>query len=124
MAWGTTAKAEIYFDRQTYNTKDEVYSRIDEVEDQIKFVESKIGMLIAGNPRELLHTKDCEGYDLDTVDVVVRQSDEILEWYRDLIVEKYKLGLLLDSFDTRDGEFVKKEPKIPCDPGMPFDSLP
>lgn len=124
MAWGTTAKAEIYFDRQTYNTKDEVYSRMDEVEDQIKFVESKIGMLIAGNPRELLNTKDCEGYDLDTVDVVVRQSDETLEWYRDLIVEKYKLGLLLDSFDTRDGEFVKKEPKIPCDPGMPFDSLP
>jgi hypothetical protein len=124
MAWGTTAKAEIYFDRQTYNTKDEVYSRMDDVEDQIKFVESKIGMLIAGNPRELLNTKDCEGYDLDTVDVVVRQSDEILEWYRDLIVEKYKLGLLLDSFDTRDGEFVKKEPKIPCDPGMPFDSLP
>ena len=108
MAWGTTAKAEIYFDRQTYNDKDEVYARLRDVEEEIRWTEEKIRILIAGNPRELLNTKDCEGNEMDTIDVVMRQTDDLLEWHNTAIIEKFKLELLLESFDTRDGEFIKK----------------
>lgn len=106
MSWETTAKATIRFNRQTYNTLDEVDERLTEVREDLAALREKILILMAGDPRQLLNTLDCEGYQMDPIDVVHTRANEMLEYYRELSTEEYKLVLLIENFDTREGDFV------------------
>lgn len=117
MSWETTAKATIRFNRQTYNTIEQVEDRLSEVRDDLRFYREKMLILMAGDPRQLLNTKDCEGYQMDPADVVHSRASELIEYYSDLCVEEYKLKLLIDNFDTREGDFVEKV-RPPIDPAQ------
>lgn len=120
MSWDTRTEATIIFNRCTYNTKDEVYSRLDDVKMELDGCEGRIRLLIAGQPRDLLNCKDCEGYEMDPVDVVKNRTDELLEWYNDLIIERYKLNLLLENFDKRTGDFIRTEDSDPNQTSLEF----
>lgn len=107
MGWGTYCNVELYFSKETYNDKYEVEQELEDVRNNMKRIEQQIAMLCAGNAKDLLNCKDCENYPMDAVDVLTTKLNELKEWYQESVVDKYRLELLLDNWDTRHGDYIE-----------------
>ena len=109
MSYGTYCKAKLYFSHETYRDKWQAEERLEDVRDNIHMIETKIAMYCASEPRKALDTKDCEGAEMNPVDVMYRELVDLKEWYKELIVEEYKLELLLENWDSRTGDFIDED---------------
>lgn len=109
MAFGTRVKVELYFSHETYNYKYEAESDLQDVRNNMNRIEQQIAMLCAGNPKELLHCKDCEDHDLDAVDVLSVKLQELKEWYKEEVLKEWQLEMLLDNWESRTGDFIDQE---------------
>lgn len=89
MSWGTDFKTDIFIPRESFNNKQEIQNRYDEVEDDIRFLE-----------RELLACSVCNIKDLnqeDPIEYVRMKVDELLRDLREKHILSFKLYLLKES---------------------------
>jgi hypothetical protein len=88
MGWGTSFKAEIYLNRQIFNSKFELDERIKEVKEYIESAKRELTAYAVATPRDIIAEKDESGYIQNPIDEVLRKVHETFEWmednYRDL----------------------------------------
>jgi len=109
MSFGTWCTADLYFSHVTYKTEYEVEEEIKFLKEQNDRILGKIKMLAAGNPKDLLYTKDIEGVDCDPVDCIDVYLSRELETLKENTIEIYRLELLLENFETSGGDFIDEE---------------
>ena len=109
MGFGTWCTADLYFSHVTYRDRFEVEDEIKFFKEQNDHIVGKIKMLAAGNPKDLLDTKDIEGVDCDPIECLDVYLARELETLKENTIEIYKLELLLENFDTRGGDFVNED---------------
>lgn len=109
MGYGTYCKAELYFSHKTYKYKEDVEEDIEDVKNNIAMLETKFAMYAASEPRKALACNDCEGAEINPVDVLYIELRDLKEWYKELIIEKWRLETLLENFDTRTGDFIDED---------------
>mgnify|MGYP003654158949 CR=1 FL=1 len=88
MGYGTSFTAEIYLNRQIFNSKDELNERIKELEGYIESAKLELTALAVSTPKDVIAVKDESGYIQNPIDEVLRKTRETFEWmednYRDL----------------------------------------
>ena len=109
MGYGTYCKTELYFSHKTYNHIDEVLEDLEDTKQSIAMLETKFAMYAASEPRKALACKDCGDVEMNPVDVLYRELIDLKDWYNELIIEKWKLEMLLENFDTRTGDFIDED---------------
>lgn len=101
MGWATNLFCDITFYKQTYNSKYEVESKIEELNESIKYNEEYLKKLaFITEPGKFFNNEENVFFAIDSA---VREALEILE---EDYIEKYKLTLLLDNWDmchTKEG---------------------
>lgn len=97
MGWSTELFCNISFNRETFDTKEQVKEAIEEVENRIKRNENKIRDLIVCQNPSILMDKDSEVSVYDYLISTYRDTmDELQEDY----IQCHKLYLLLDRWDN------------------------
>ena len=80
MGWSTDLFCNIHYNRKSYNSKYEVEQDLEEANNMIKYFTNQLhNLAVMTEPQKLLNCKDCEGYDLNPVDVISREFNEALE---------------------------------------------
>lgn len=102
MSWGThfTAK-DIYLIRERYSSIQEVDNTIQELEKIQQSCKETLLMLAMG-AKDSVCTKDCEGYNIDKVDVIHLKVKDLLVEYDTLSIRIYNLTLLKENWDTKE----------------------
>lgn len=95
MGWGTSFKPELYISKKIYRDLDDLNFDINEVNDFMKSLESKILMYASANPKDIVQ-KDCE----DVIYDIHYQLSMLIEEYREMVETKYLLTQLSENFDT------------------------
>lgn len=108
MGWSTWVKAEIDFNRKTYDSKYKVEEDLSELDNLEQLHRDNLMILIGGNPSSFAE-KDCEGEDINPLDTVRCKAAEAIEELKSIAIERFKLNLLLENWDERDGDFINKE---------------
>lgn len=113
MGFGTSLFCELYFNKETFERKDQVEERIEELNTYIKGMETKLmGLGMMTEPNKFFKTEDEDGSIMDHVEFEVRNAIEELE---DACIERYRLNMLLDNWKechTSDGKAIS--PKFDC----------
>ena len=91
MGWGTEFKAYIYLNRQAYNSPEEVDEKLINIQDDIDYIEKKLIALIA-----MTHTPTENETAGDVTTSIISDFDEMMGWYRELIIQKYNLRMYRD----------------------------
>lgn len=90
-------------DYKIFYDKEKIKEKIKENDKQIENYKKKIFGMCCGNPHDLYCSKDCEGNEIDPIDILVDKLEKIFEGekygYETLIQENCKLQLFLDNFD-------------------------
>lgn len=88
MGYGTSFKAEVYINRQIFNSKHELDERIKELEGYIESAKIELTAYAVATPRDIIAEKDESGYIQNPIDELLRKVHETFEWiednYRDL----------------------------------------
>ena len=95
MGWGTTFNTYIYLNRQIYENGIQVDDKLKDIQGEINFIEKKLIALIAGT-----HTPEDSEIPGDIATSIVIDLDETMEWYRDLIIQRYNLQLYLEHLQN------------------------
>lgn len=94
MGWTTDLWTNIEFNKQTYNAVEEVHSELNNTNETIDFYEHELKALaLITEPK-----KYCDKDD-DPISFIINRFNDNLEELRNLYVERFKLSLLLDSWD-------------------------
>lgn len=109
MSFGTNCKINLYFSHKTYKYKDQVEQDLQEVRENLRTIETKFSMYAAADPRMAIHTKDCEGYEMNPVDVLYNELRDLKEWYKECVLEEWQLEMLLDNWDSRTGDYLDED---------------
>lgn len=97
MGWSTNLFCNIEFYKQTFNTHYEVECKLEETNNLIKLNENVLKELtIITEPDKFFTLEEGE----DAIDRIRLMFKEALEELNDLYVEKYKLELLLENWET------------------------
>lgn len=97
MGWSTNLFCNIEFYKQTFNTHYEVECKLEETNNLIKLNENVLKELtIITEPDKFFTLEEGE----DAIDRIRSMFKEALEELNDLYVEKYKLELLLENWET------------------------
>lgn len=108
MSWSTWVKAEIDFNRKTYDNKYQVEEDLDEL-DKIEQLHRDYLMIMIGSGPSPFAEKDCEGEYINPLDTVRSKAAEAIDELKGIAIERFKLSLLLENWDERDGDYIKKE---------------
>lgn len=95
MGYGTYVKAGLYFSRQNYDSIEEVEDKIQEYDNCINDIKSKILLMQSSNQIIPQNWKN------EPITWIKNMYDDLLEDLEDRIVTKYRLQLLLDNFNTK-----------------------
>lgn len=95
MGWSTNLFCNIEFNRQTYNTRNEVLDRIEEVKQCLKTTEDYLRSLVLITEPNKFCTEDC-----DPLNWLNVEFQENIKLYEEYIIELYKLDLLLNNWDA------------------------
>lgn len=94
MGWATYLWTDITYNRQTYNSKSEVYSSLDEENNMIKYLEQKLkDLAVMTEPKKFCPEED------DPLAWVMNSVKETLEELEESYIERFKLDLLLENWD-------------------------
>ena len=91
MGWGTSFKAEIYLNRQIFNSKFELDEKIREVEGYIESAKRELTAYAVATPRDIIAEKDESGYIQNPIDEILRKVHETFEWMEDNYKDLNKL---------------------------------
>ena len=94
MSWSTELFCNISFDRETFNTKNEVLNRIDEVKKTIDIIKSYIkNLVMITEPKKFIDDE------YDPIMYLTNECENNFEELEECNKELYKLNLLLDNWD-------------------------
>jgi len=93
MGWGTEFKAEIYLNRQKYNSILEIDDKIEEYEELIEMHKEELLISVALNPEKVREENDAS-----LIHSIRHHVNDILESLEEVYVELYKLELLKENF--------------------------
>ncbi len=100
MAWGIDFLSNIYLSRQDYQENPyQVEDRIDELEEEINNINTKINMFAVAKPKDIVPNDWAE--DGDIILWINKEVDELIEQLHDSIVHKYQLTLYLEYLNER-----------------------
>lgn len=96
MGWCTDLFCNINFHKKTYNSKYEVNSEIDDLNKMISYLEKKIHALaLMTEPNKFFNDPD-----EDIMQRIINDVDDYLEELKENCIERFKLYLLLDNWET------------------------
>lgn len=108
MSWATWVKAEIEFNRKTYDTEYQVQDDIDESRKLQRMCRENLLVLASTDPKNLKE-KDEEGNPLPIEETIRHKVNENIETLLEASNEEFRLQLLLENFDKRDGDYIRKD---------------
>lgn len=109
MSWGTSVDAEIYFSRKTYRDRYDMEQDMKEQEHVMDMAKNNLMIYAASDPKMFRGIKDDEGYPVEFQIAIRDRVEEALNAYAEAAVERYRLSLLEDNWDKRDGDYVWPE---------------
>ena len=109
MSWSTFVKATLNFNRKTDRDKCDLMQDMKEQEQIMKTAESDLMIYAASNPKVFQNIKDDEGYALEYEDAIRTKVRHAIEAYGEAAVERYRLEVLEENWDNRDGDYVYPE---------------
>lgn len=95
MGWYTELFCNITFNKETYNTKDEVLDRIDDLERYISVAKSELRDLVVMTEPSKFSEKDEDPYCW-----LINTFNSNLELLEEYTIELYKLNLLLSNWNA------------------------
>lgn len=97
MGWSTELFCNITFNKETFNSRYEVETRIDELNNLIDFIKDRIkSFVIMTEPNKMLSEEERK----DPLFHLSKTIKEDLEELEDYIIEKWKLEILLENWDS------------------------
>lgn len=108
MSFETRVPVTLHFNHKTYDDTYDVYDDLDDLKSIIRDYENQLLALAAGSPREMLNCFDCENVPMDPMDILTNKVTSILTNYKESLQEKWKLEMLLDNFEKREGDFINR----------------
>ncbi|MGN0144136.1 MAG: hypothetical protein ACI398_04085 [Clostridium sp.] len=102
MSWETNVLTQLVFNRQTYDSPYDVDEEIRINEKSIQNIVEELLVMAVSRPEDLLlHNED---KDLLSLQREVKEKIELLE---ECIIDNYKLTILRENFELRDGDYIK-----------------
>lgn len=96
MGWSTDLFCNITFNKETFNFKYDVESKIDDLNNLINFIKDRIkSFVIMTEPNKMLGEEERK----DPLFYLSNTLKEYLEELEDCIIEKWKLEMLLENWD-------------------------
>ena len=93
MGWETSLLTHVRFHKQTYNSLYEVENAYEEADNMVKYLQTKLkNLAIMTEPKKFCDEED------DPLAYVNIECENCLEELENSIIERYKLGLLIDSW--------------------------
>lgn len=112
MGWGITLNTEIYYSKVNFKSKQDVINRIEEIDEEIAEIKSKINKFVyITEPRKFI-PDDC--YE-DIMGYIDGEIDGNLQDLEDLVSEQTRLYILADSWDDAHHKDTKKA-MVPYNP--------
>ena len=106
MGWQTDVITQIVFNKETYNSIYEIEEEIECNNKCIQNIKDELYIMTTARPEDLLiHNEEM---DLLGLQRDVRDKLELLE---ESIIENYKLEILRDNFNLRDGDYINNPEK-------------
>lgn len=106
MGWQTDVITQIVFNKETYNSIYEIEAEIECNNKCIQNIKDELYVMTIARPEDLLiHNEEM---DLLGLQRDVRDKLELLE---ESIIENYKLEILRDNFNLRDGDYINNPEK-------------
>jgi len=96
MSWSTELFCNISYNRKSYNSKYEVQSDLDNIENEIKTCKQELRDLVIMTEPEKYYDK--EDYN-SPYDFVHRRFEENIELLNELYIDRWKLCILLEEWD-------------------------
>lgn len=108
MGWYTFVDGKMVFYKETWQHKEDVLDRIEDNKKEIEDAKLEMAMLVTGNAKDLIQTKDLENNDIDTLMAIRWKLEDIWERLENAQYENWKLEFLLENWDKRHGTFIDK----------------
>ena len=99
MGFGTSFTADIYLNRQIFESRWELDERVKELEGFIESAKQELTALAVATPRDVIAEKDESGYPQNPIDEVLRKTREIFEWMEDNYRDLHKLYQFQEYLD-------------------------
>lgn len=101
MGWETNVLENIVFNKETYNSLYEVDSAIDENTQALENLKQELSIMAMSRPEDMLiHNENMNLLGLH------REVIDKLNLIEEYIIDIYKLQILRDNFNLRDGDFI------------------
>lgn len=102
MGWETNVLTQLVFNKQTFDSPYSVEEEIRINEKTIQNIVEELLVMVVSRPEDLLiHNED---KDLLSLQREVKDKIELLE---ECIIDNYKLTILKENFELRDGDYIK-----------------
>ena len=91
MGYGTSFTADVYLNRQIFESRWELDEKVKELEKFIEMSKQELLALAVSTPKDVIAEKDVDGYPQNPIEEVLRKTRETFEWMEDNYRELNKL---------------------------------
>jgi len=91
MGYGTSFTADVYLNRQIFESRWELDEKVKELEKFIEMSKQELLALAVSTPKDVIAEKDADGYPQNPIEEVLRKTRETFEWMEDNYRELNKL---------------------------------
>lgn len=107
MGWQTDVITQLVFNKETYNSIYEIEEEIESNNKCIQNIKDELYVMAIARPEDLLiHNEEMDLLGLQ------RDVKDKLDLLEECIINNYKLELLKENFDLRDGDFIKNPERV------------
>lgn len=107
MGWQTDVITQLVFNKETYNSIYEIEEEIESNNKCIQNIKDELYVMTIARPEDLLiHNEEMDLLGLQ------RDVKDKLDLLEECIINNYKLELLKENFDLRDGDFIKNPERV------------
>lgn len=107
MGWQTDVITQLVFNKETYNSIYEIEEEIESNNKCIQNIKDELYVMAIARPEDLLiHNEEMDLLGLQ------RNVKDKLDLLEECIIDNYKLELLKENFDLRDGDFIKNPERV------------
>ena len=99
MGCGTSFTADIYLNRQIFESRYELDEKVKELEKFIEMAKQELLALAVATPKDVIAEKDADGYPQNPIEEVLRKTRETFEWMEDNYRELNKLQQFQEYLD-------------------------
>lgn len=107
MGWQTDVITQLVFNKETYNSVYEIEEEIECNNKCIQNIKDELYVMAIARPEDLLiHNEEMDLLGLQ------RDVKDKLDLLEECIINNYKLELLKENFNLRDGDFIKNPERV------------